>query len=86
MNRSSNADMADIHMAYGSANGNARMAVRLHEERLLYLYLPGNRIFISFHRQLLDSGSLSANKMAAGRLGRFRIENEKILQHFRENP
>ena len=52
MNRLSNADM---HMAHRFVNGNAGMAGRLYEMRLLNWYLPEHRMLTSLHQVLGDS-------------------------------
>ena len=65
---------------------NGRMAARLYQERFLNLCLPWHRMFTSSHQRLRDTDSLSASRMAVGRPGQIRPENEEErLQHFREN-
>ena len=70
MNRLSIADMADMHIACGSANGNAIMADRLYDERFSSRYLPG-------HQRLRCVVSFKANRTAAGRHGRIHVENQE---------
>ena len=87
INLLSNAEMADVHMAYILAIGNARMDARLHEQRFLNCYLPGHRMITNLHQRLCETASFSANRIAADRSRRIGVENEEeILQHFRENP
>ena len=83
MDRLSNTDM---HMAHRFVNGNAGMAGRLYEMRLLNWYLPEHRMLISLHQVLGDNVSVRT-WIAAGHLGRTRTgDMQDILQHFRENP
>ena len=88
MDQVSDADIADTHMAANrSVNSNARIAVRLYEERFPNRYFPGHRIVTSLHQRLRDTGGFNANRMADGRSGRIRAEaEEEVLHHFRENP
>ena len=63
----SNAELADMHLAYGAANGNARQAARLYQERFPNRYLPGHRMFTSIHRRLRERGSFTGRMTVAGR-------------------
>ena len=45
-----NEELADMHMVYGAAHGNAREAVRLYQERFPNRYLPGHEMFTAIHR------------------------------------
>ena len=46
--------MAEMHMAYGAVNGNARGAARLYQERFPNRYLPGHRMSANQHRRLRE--------------------------------
>ena len=48
MNRLTNAEMADMHLAYG----NARHAAMLHQERVPNRYVPSHRMFSNVHQRL----------------------------------
>lgn len=87
MVRFSNEEMADMHMVYGTANGNARRAVRIYQERFPNRHLPDHRMFTALHRRLRENGSFTTNRRGLGRPGRLREDMEEdVLQHFRENP
>ena len=47
-----NGELADMHMAYGAAHGNAREAVRLYQEMFPIRYLPGHEMFTAIHCRL----------------------------------
>ena len=59
-------ELADIHLAYGAANGNAVEARRLYAERYPGRHLPDRRFFISVDRRLRETGSfeVSVNMVA----------------------
>ena len=59
--------MADVHMAYDAANGNARGAARLYQERFRNRYLPGHRMFANLHRRLREHGRFNENRKDLGR-------------------
>ena len=72
--------MADMHMMYGSANGNARLAEKLYAE-------PDHRVFTRLHQRLRETGSFEVNRREAG--GRRRLvsleDEERILHYFNRN-
>ena len=63
----SNEELADMHLAYGAANGNAREAARLYQERFPNRYLAGHRMFMAIHRRLREHGSFNVNRRAYDR-------------------
>ena len=78
---------ADTHMAYGAANGNARSAARLYQERFRDRYLPGHRMFANLHRRLREHGRFNENRKDLGRPGELRdAVEEDVLQYLRDNP
>ena len=83
----SNAELADMHLAYGAANGNARQAARLYQERFPNRYLPGHRMFTAIHRRLREHGSFTGRMAMAGRPRGVRdIIEEDVLDYFRNRP
>ena len=57
-----NEELADMHMVYGAADGNARAAVRLYQERFPNRYLPGHEMFTAIHGRLREHGSFRAGR------------------------
>jgi hypothetical protein len=85
MNRLTNAEMADMHLAYGAANGNARQAARTYQDRFPNRYIPGHRMFTNLHQRLRDNGRFEINRVNAGRQRHVDVE-EAVLDHFHGNP
>ena len=82
MARWSDEDMADMHTAYGAANGNARGAGRLYHERFPNRYLRGHRTFANLHGWLREHGSLNENKRGSSRPRELRDTVEDVQQYF----
>ena len=74
MNLLTNAEMADKHLTYGAANGNARQAARLFQERFPNRYIPGHRMFSNLHQRLRDIGRFEINRRDAGRQSSVDVE------------
>jgi hypothetical protein len=49
--------MADMHLCYGRAHGNAREARRLFDKQFPGRLIPDARMFISIHRNFKESGT-----------------------------
>ena len=83
----SNEEKADMHMAYGAADGNGREASRLYHERFPNRYLPGRQMFTDIHRRLRENGTLNVGREGRGRPRAVRdgIE-DAVLQYFGANP
>ena len=73
--------MADTHLA----DGNARQAARLCQERFPNRYIPGHRMFSYLHQRLRDNGKFEINRRDAGRQRRVDVE-EAVLDYFHRNP
>ena len=84
MQRFTNAEMADMHLIYGAAEGNGRLASRMYRERFPNREVPGPAFFINLHMRLRDTGAFTVNRIHVGR--RRHPAEERIVQHFRENP
>ena len=61
MERFTNAELADMHFVYGLADGNARQAQRLYEERFPHREVPDQRHFQRLHQRLRETGNLQAS-------------------------
>ena len=87
MARLSNEDMADMHMAYRAANGNARGIAMLYQERFPSRYLPGHCMIANLHRQLREHESANENRRCFGRPRELRdAVEENLPQYFHDNP
>ena len=82
-----NEELADMHMVYGAAHGNAREAVRLYQERFPNRYLPGHEMFTAIHRRLREHGSFRVDRRAYGRPRPMQdVVEDNVLQYFRDRP
>ena len=82
----SNEEMADMHMAYGEAQGNSRQAAILYRNRFPNRNVPNIRTFTAIHRRLRETGSFKVTRPDAGRKRlNFELEQE-VLEHFEEHP
>lgn len=82
----SNEEYADIMMAYGAANGVARAAQRLYQERFPGRRSPGRRVFQDTYRRIRETGSVTFNE-PRGHIVRHNVEvDERILALFEEDP
>lgn len=79
-------EYADIMMAYGKANGNAREAQRIYQERFRNRRLPSRYTFQNTFRRLRETGNMR-NKEPRGVLLRHHVGiDEQILRFFEEDP
>ena len=53
--RISYAEFADIHIAYGAANGNSRKAVKIYRIRFSNRHVTVNLTFAAIHRRLRET-------------------------------
>ena len=53
--------MADMHLACGAANGNARQAARQYQESFPSCYIPGHIMFSNLHQRIRDNGRFEIN-------------------------
>lgn len=86
MHRFSNEEMADMHLTYGEARGNAREAARIYEDRFPGRIVPDPRTFTAIHQRLRETGSFVVARPNAGRPREHVEEEEQILQYFDEHP
>lgn len=84
MNRFTNPELADMHLMYGTARGNARLAARLYHEMFPQREVPRSDFFARLHMRLRENGSFNAIRDGVGRPRH--PEEERILEHFHENP
>ena len=66
MERETNAECADMHLAYGATNGNSREAVRIYVARYPNRHVPAHQAFVSIHRRLCEDGAFRRTR-AEGR-------------------
>ena len=88
MERVTNAELADMHLAYDTANGNSREAVRIYVARYLNKHVPAHQIFVSINRGSCEDGAFRRARPEGGRRRRLRDPEmeEEILEHFQNNP
>lgn len=83
-----NAEMADMHLAYGAANGNARRARRIYQERYPNRRVPSHPTFTRIHRTLSEIGRFDARSNVGGhevaRIVRDNAE-DAVLNYFQAN-
>jgi hypothetical protein len=83
----SNEELAEMHMVYGEAHGNAKKAVRLYQKRFPNRHLPDHRMFTAIHRRLREHGSFHVDRGAYGRPRPVReVIEDDVLQYFRDRP
>ncbi|GFS62139.1 hypothetical protein TNCV_476881 [Trichonephila clavipes] len=64
--RFTNTKLADMHLIYGLAEGNAREAKRLYRERYPQRDTPDRRMFAILPHNLCEYGSLPSNRLSDG--------------------
>ncbi|GBP11268.1 hypothetical protein EVAR_92812_1 [Eumeta japonica] len=80
-----NEEYADIMMAYGRADGNAREARRIYEERFPNRRLPSRSTFQNTYRRLRETGHVQNNE-TRGVVVRHNVRiDEQILRLFEED-
>jgi len=84
----SNAELADMHLVYGAANGNSREAVRIYAERHPNRHVPSRQTFTAIHRRLREYGSFHRPRPEGRRHRRVADPDkvEYVLEYFRNNP
>lgn len=85
MNRFSNEELADMHLVYGEAQGNAREAGRIYADRFPNRDAPDHRIFSAIHRRLRETASLRPRLQEP--LGEFMVPHEQeIIDYINLHP
>ena len=80
-------EKADMHLIYGAADGNARLAVRMYQEKFPTRQIPERRMFTRIHTRLRETGSFDTRRLDAGRPNhRNRHHNDMVIRHFEEQP
>lgn len=59
-------ELADMHLIYGLANGNAVLARSLYEERFPNRRIPDRKLFEVLHRRLRETGQLICQRNEVG--------------------
>lgn len=81
-----NEEYADILMAYGRANSNAREARRVYQERYPNRRVPSHQTFTNTYRRLRETGNLWFQEPRVSiREGNVNID-ERILAEFEADP
>lgn len=83
-----NAYLADMHFVYGLADGNAREARRIYQERFPNRVLPAAATFTNVHRRLAETGSFKGAHDVPGRPRTARTPEleEAVLNAVEEDP
>ena len=59
--RFSNVELADMHLCYGEARGNAVRGKQIYENKFPNRHQPDRRLFTSLHTRLRTTGSLQVS-------------------------
>lgn len=81
MNRLRNVEIANMRLAYSTANVNARRTARIYRDRFLYCYVSVPWRFTNLHCRLRGSRTFGANRVNAGR-----PSDKDVLRHIRSHP
>lgn len=83
-----NAELADMHLFYGRANGNGREARRLYVAAYPNRRAPSHKLFARIHTRLRETGTFSPRPRDRGRerFVRTPAVEERILHRVEENP
>ena len=80
-NNLSNEELADAHLMYGAAGGNAAEAVRTYRDKFPNRFVPGARMFMAIDRRLREHGGLNVIRRGRPRPVLDAIE-EDVLEYF----
>ncbi|GBP44802.1 hypothetical protein EVAR_86618_1 [Eumeta japonica] len=80
-----NEEHADIMMAHGRADGNARVARRIYEERFPNRRLPSRNTFQNMYRRLCETGNVQNNETRRVVVRHNVRIDEQILRLFEED-
>ncbi|GFT04312.1 uncharacterized protein TNCV_1928731 [Trichonephila clavipes] len=81
-----NAELADMHLAYGAANCSGPAAQRLYAERYPMRRIPSHNFFARLHQRLAETGSFERADMVRVRTARTPAVEQNVLQHVEKNP
>ncbi|GFS66049.1 retrovirus-related Pol polyprotein from transposon 17.6 [Trichonephila clavipes] len=81
-----NAELADMHLAYGAANCSGPAAQRLYVERYPMRRIPSHNFFARLHQRLAETGSFERADMVRVRTVRTPGVEQNVLQHVERNP
>ncbi|KMQ96272.1 hypothetical protein RF55_3456 [Lasius niger] len=88
MNEYSFEELADIHLVYGRADGNGRLATRMYQETFPGRRTPNHQTFAAVDRRLRETGQfrpVTANYGARKTVRAPDVE-ERILDRVNDNP
>ncbi|GFY25624.1 DUF4817 domain-containing protein [Trichonephila clavipes] len=80
-----NAELADMHLAYGAANCSGPAAQRLNAERYPMRRIPSHNFFARLHQRLAETGSFERADMVRVRTARTPAVEQNVLQHVERN-
>ncbi|GBM39900.1 hypothetical protein AVEN_250221-1 [Araneus ventricosus] len=86
MERCTNAELVDMHLAYGTADCNGRAAQRLYAQRYTRRQTPSHAFFARLHQRLSDSGSFIVDTQQRERRVRTPSNEETVLDMVQKNP
>lgn len=82
-----NAELAEMHLIYGEAHGNALEASRIYHQRFPNRRQVDRRLFSRIHQRLVETGSLQP-RHGGGRRREVLVPafEEEVLERFEDNP
>ena len=82
------AEMTDMHLVFGEARCNTRLAERIYRERFPNRRHPCRKTFAAIDRRLRELGTMTVNRLDTGarRLVRTVDFEEDILERFENEP
>lgn len=86
MERYTNSELADMHLAYGAAGCNGRAAQRLYAERYPNRQIPCHAFFARVHQRLSTTGSFDGGRPERERSVRTPDNEEAVLNLVEDNP
>lgn len=80
MDKYSNFEMADMHLAYGAAGCNGRAVLRFYQDRFPHKRAPHHMIFARKHIMLCESGCFTRATMNRKRMTRRPDNGKNVLR------
>lgn len=85
LDRFTNAELADMHLLYGLADGDGQAALRMYRERYPTRRVPHYQMFEQLHRNLIEHGSFTGRVQNTGQLRSTRtrtpVMEENVMLH-----
>ncbi|GFX65411.1 DUF4817 domain-containing protein [Trichonephila clavipes] len=80
-----NAEKADMILAYGATDCNGRAAQRLYAETPPVRWTPAHTMFARLHQQLCETGSFQKAARNRDRTARTELNEEIVLRYGRDH-